>query len=811
MSSGEGRSGRCDDRRTLPVRAVFLFLFAATAAFAAGCGGGGSGGSEHSTAPYGFRSERVASGLGAVTGFAFLPDGRVLVAEQQGLVQLIDHGKVAKRPFIDLRKQVNAYRERGLLGIAVDPDFGTNHFVYLLYSYENDAAAPQATKTERLVRVVAGRDTASRSQVVLVGTDVGSTCKNFPRDADCIPNDWKGHAGGGIVVAPDGTLFASLGDGSNWNKATADSLRTQDVDSLAGKIVHVTRDGLGLASNPFWNGHPRAARSKVWAYGFRNPFRMDRSPWSGNLYVGDVGWARNEEVDVVNRGGNYGWPCYEGPAPQRRYGHFATCRAFWSRAHPGVRQPLITWRQGKVRAAVIGGSFNTGTAFPPIYDGAYFYGDYVRSTISYVQVDRRDRIISGPWQFASDVPGLVQLRFGPDGFLYYLSIATGELRRFVPETPVATRRLLARPLVLPTGLNTHSVGSADLNGDGVPDLYAAAAGANRVAVMLGRRGGGYAPAVSYATGKRPKKAIAVDLNGDGVLDLVTANQDSSTVSVLLGRGDGTFRPARDYPVCSRAHDVAAADLDGDGHPDLAVACFQGTVVAVLHGNGDGTFRKAVMHESGKGPHAILVVDVTGDGRPDLVVANRQEDTVAVLRGDGHGGFAAPVDYPVGHHPHSLAAADLNGDGRPDVVSADDGSDEVSVLLGAPGGRFAKAVSYATGRVPKGVAVGDVDGDGRLDIVTANTGGNYDGPTRSPLGDTISVLRGQGDGTFAAPVTYVAGGTPFAVVVADLNGDGREDLATANWDGGSVSVLYQRPAANRRRLIRAAETPRRRHP
>jgi glucose/arabinose dehydrogenase len=760
----------------------------------AGCGGDKNETRVKLELPAGFESEVVVSGLTAPTGFTFLPDGRILVAEIAGVVRLVEGGMLAEKPFVDIQDRVNSYRERGFLGLAVDPDYASNGFVYLLYSYENDASRPKGTKTARLTRVTAAGDTASPdTEVVVVGTEVGESCKRLPRGSDCIPNDWKGHSVGDIALAPDGTLFFSTGDASNWFDPTRDSLRSQDLDSLAGKVVHVTREGKGVPSNPFWNGDPDAARSKVWAYGLRNPFRFSLSPWSGTPYVGDSGWETAEEIDVAVAGGNFGWPCYEGPARQPEFAPKAACRALYDKGASAVRGPLVTWRHGEQRASAIGGTFNTARAFPPVYDGAYFYGDYVRGEIDYVHVDRNDKIVSGPWRFATGATGPVDFQFGPDGALYFLSVATGELHRirYAPdEAPASTApRLVGRPSVVRSGTNPHSVTPADVDGDGTLDLLVANAGGDSLTVLRGLGEGRFAPAVRYPTGQRPKVVIAADLDGDGSPDAVSANQDSSSVSVLLGKGDGTFGPAADFPVCSRAHDVAAGDLDGDGDLDLAVACFGGSVVSVLVGRGDGTFGQAVDYESGEQPHSIVVRDLDGDGRLDLAVANHGSDDAGVLLGNGDGTFAAVVTYGVGSDPHAIEAGDLNGDGRPDLVTANDGSDDVSVLLGNGDGTFADAVEHEAGSVPKGVALADLNGDRRVDVVTANTGGNYSSKNPgSPLGDTVSVLLGTGTGEVQPPVTYLAGQTPFSVAVADLDGDGRQDLATGNWHGGNVSLI-----------------------
>ena len=138
-------------------------------------------------------------------------------------------------------------------------------------------------------------------------------------------------------------------------------------------------------------------------------------------------------------------------------------------------------------------------------------------------------------------------------------------------------------------------------------------------------------------------------------------------------------------------------------------------------------------------------------------------------------------------PHSIRAGDLNGDGNIDLVTANDGSNNVSILYGTGTGKFAKAVNYATGQMPKGVELGDINGDGRLDIVTSNVAGNYPTGT-NPAGKTISVLLGTTTGKFTQPLSFNTGDTPFGITLADFDGDGDLDIATANWLSNNVTVI-----------------------
>ena len=312
---------------------------------------------------------------------------------------------------------------------------------------------------------------------------------------------------------------------------------------------------------------------------------------------------------------------------------------------------------------------------------------------------------------------------------------------------------------------------------------------SNVGLFKGNGDGTFQAGTFFSVGAagKTKTAQVADLNSDGKPDIVTANQDASTISVLKGTGGGAFAAAVQYPTCLNAHEVAIGDLNADGKLDAAVACFGGTTISVLLGNGDGTFRPKVDYGVGSAPHSIVIQDFDGDGKPDLAVADYGSGAASVLRGVGDGTFQPAVNYSVGIRPHSIRAGDLNGDGKPDLVTADSGSNTVTVLLGNGDGTFAPGQSYPTGSVPKSVAIGDVNGNGRPDVVTADTAGNGDGVTGNPGGDRVSVLLGDGTGALGAATDFLVGQTPFSVYLADLNGDGKLDLSTAEWDSNSVTV------------------------
>lgn len=323
--------------------------------------------------PEGFAASQVAVGLDRPTRMEFAPDGRLFVCEQAGALRLVRNGMVVPEPFLSLATNTTSGSERGLLGLAFDPDFASNQFLYVYYTWKGNGAGA----FNRISRFTASNDTVvPDSELILQQFD-------FPA--------FGVHNGGDIHFGPDGKLYASVGEhGVRTN--------SQSFGTRLGKILRLNTDGTAPADNPFFSSVSDSNRV-IWALGLRNPYSFAFQPGTGRMLINDVGDIPIEEINEGLAGANYGWAAAEGPSTNAEF-----------------QNPIFSYEA--IAAAIIGAAFYNPavTNFPAAYAGNYFFGDFVHGLI------RRLTFTNGvqATSFASGFSSLVDLKVGPDGALYAL-------------------------------------------------------------------------------------------------------------------------------------------------------------------------------------------------------------------------------------------------------------------------------------------------------------------------------------------------------------------------------------------------------
>jgi hypothetical protein len=338
--------------------------------------------------------------------------------------------------------------------------------------------------------------------------------------------------------------------------------------------------------------------------------------------------------------------------------------------------------------------------------------------------------------------------------------------------------------------------TADFNGDGLADLavahtFVGSGSPTTINILLNNGDGTFRNSINLDTGKAALGMVVGDFNGDGKADIAISTADSGNnpvIAVFLGNGNGTFKKPIDSPSTNLLDGLAVGDFNGDGKLDIVGASGGANVLDVMLGNGNGTFGAATNWGSFSDPISVTVADFNSDGNLDIAAVGKSDGFVGVLLGNGDGTFGTEADYGINNSVlTAVAAGDLNNDGHPDLVVTHffGFSANVDVLLGNGDGSFQAAVTYNTGGSnPTAVAIADINGDGIPDIVMANQ-----------FSDSVGIIFGNGDGTFGPPTVYAVGDRPgtfiptgSGLVVGDLNGDGKPDVAVAGNNARTVSVL-----------------------
>ena len=354
---------------------------------------------------------------------------------------------------------------------------------------------------------------------------------------------------------------------------------------------------------------------------------------------------------------------------------------------------------------------------------------------------------------------------------------------------------------IPSGPGDVAIAAADLNGDGRVDLVTASGSSPVLTVILEAGNGSFLPPASVTNGAPALDLAVADFDGDGQLDLATLAEDGEQVLLLLGRGDGNFGEPVAVSIGSSVIAIAAADLDRNGRADLVVAAAAPGGTGIWLGAGDGTFEQSQIL-SVPGVTSIVVGDLDGNATLDLVLGSISYEEPAVgsdvpfYAGNGDGTFTFVGNVATGVNPSTIATADFDGDGRRDVAIGDFTSDRLEVYRSANGGTFAHVDGIPAAVDPGNLLAADFDADGAVDLAAVSFQGD-----QAPL----VVARGRGDGTFDVPQFVRAGSSPSDLVAAELDGNGRLDLATV--DQGAVTLVFSKvPLAFEARTTRAAGGP-----
>lgn len=353
-----------------------------------------------------FVVETLTETLELPTGFAFTPDGRALITEKAGRVKIWKDGVLYGQPLIDIRAEVTDFNDRGLLGIAIDPDFARNGFVYLSFVHDPPGAARDSAEPRkgRIVRYTVAGDVVRPNSARVILDDFQS--------------DTMQHGPGALRFAPDGALFAAFGDGALSQGVQKISLRAQSLDSIQGKLLRIDRDGNGLPDNPHFDAkNPRSARSRVWARGLRNPFRFEIEPATGAPFVADVGWNAFEWIARATAGANFGWPCVEGSRDVPEFQTMPECAGVT--AAQSTPKALVYAHDG-APAAISGITFGPQTSPDASLRGRLFFADYSKYFVRSASIGA-DGALTDVVEVVKNIGEPVDLSFGRDGALYVLS------------------------------------------------------------------------------------------------------------------------------------------------------------------------------------------------------------------------------------------------------------------------------------------------------------------------------------------------------------------------------------------------------
>lgn len=645
--------------------------------------------------PPGFAESIVAGGLNNPTAMALSPDGRLFVAEQAGTLRVIENGTLVSTPFLSL--SVDSAGERGLLGIAFDPQFATNHFLYVYYTVPGSGGTSPHNRISRFTSN--GNVAVTGSEQILVDLDSLSATN---------------HNGGALHFGTDGKLYVSVGENAN-------SANSQSLSNRLGKILRYNSDGSIPADNPTSfagiSGTTTGDNRAIWAVGLRNPFTFGVQPTTGRLLINDVGQSSWEEINDGAAGANYGWPVTEGDFNQS--------------AFPSFTRPLYSYPHGSglfAGFAIVGGAFYnpTTSTFPTEYSGDYFFGDLANGWIN--RLDLNTLTVEN---FASDLTlsSLVGFDITPQGDLLYLARGSG-------ANSGAVYRIAATTLPPPFSAGPPPI----LVGSG-PGIAPAVKVFNR---NSGVELGTVVPFDFNFTGG--VRVASGDLTGDGIAEIVVGAGPGNISRVQVFDGK-TFTILQDFEAFESTFTggvyVSVGDVNGDGFADIVITPDEGggPHVRVLNGQDNTTIADffGIEDPNFRGGARAAIGDLNGDGKGDLIVAAGFGGGPRVAAFDGkqlgiQGGpklfgdfFAFEQSLRNGIF---VASGDVNGDGFADLVAGGGpgGGPRVDILDGktliqsgsdslvSVGNFFAGDINSRGGIR---VAIKDVDNDAKADVATGS--------------------------------------------------------------------------------------------
>jgi glucose/arabinose dehydrogenase len=614
--------------------------------------------------------ELIASGLPSPVGLRNAGDGsnRLFIVNQGGTISIYQGGQVLSTPFLDVTsKTVYDGAERGLLGLAFDPNYATNGFFYIYYTSQ-----PAAVVTISRYSVSANPDVADPSSEVVLKTQTHS---QFPN-----------HNGGSLLFGTDGCLYAGIGDGGSGGDPNNNA---QNLGTLLAKIIRISPvDGTPCAAAP---GNPfvgvTGALPEIWTLGVRNPWRITMDRQTGDLWIADVGQDREEEIDFQPpgvAGRNYCWSYKEGTLI---YNSNIPCTI------GTPTDPIIEYDHSAGKCAIIGGYRYRGSRFPKMI-GTYFYADLCTGQIFGATSS------AGVWASTSLYTSAAEVTtFGED--------EAGEL--YVVHLGGTIHRLDFGALA-----STH-----DFNGDTKSDIAWRDTSGN-VAIWLMN---GMQVATSAGLGNVPMTWSIVgqhDFDGDGKRDLLWRDSSGNTaVWFMNGTSVASSAPIGNIPATWMV--AGTADFNGDGRSDIlwrdtsgntAIWLMQGA--QVISTGALGNLPPATWSVSATG-------DFDGDGRADILWVDSSGD-MSIWFMNGVSVAVSSVVTTVPSTWSVVGTGDFDGDGKSDILWRDTNGNVAMWLMNGP---QISAVGNL-GIVPTTFAVaatGDFDGDGKSDILWRDGGGN----------------------------------------------------------------------------------------